>query len=102
MELRRGCRAGEIFGDGVVKRGRIMQISVTDFRPAQVCPAHAHKDLHEFFVCERGKIDITVNDETVVVGETDVVLVRPGSSHGLVNRYGETCRVLVIGISAPD
>jgi mannose-6-phosphate isomerase-like protein (cupin superfamily) len=78
-----------------------MQISIAHFRPHQSCETHRHIDLHEIFICEKGEIDVTVGSETVTIRPRDVLLVRPGNDHGLVNRTEELCELLIFGIACP-
>lgn len=108
MELRKNCvvDAGqdfcEIFGSDVLNKGKIMQISVAVFNPGQDCPVHKHFDLHEIFACEKGEIDITVDDTTVHMVPNDVLLVRPGHNHSLINKTSEICQLLIMGIACPE
>jgi mannose-6-phosphate isomerase-like protein (cupin superfamily) len=105
MEIRRAWSrpAGptwEIFDDTVMQRGRIMQLSISRFNPHQSCPAHKHDDLHEIFVCERGSIDVTVDDRRIHLDPKDVLLVRPGHVHSLVNDASAICDLYIIGIAS--
>jgi quercetin dioxygenase-like cupin family protein len=91
-----------IFGAGVIPAGKIMQISVSPFAPGQSCPDHVHRDLWEIFICECGQIDMRVDGETILLSEKEVVLVKPGQSHGLTNNSDQSCELLIMGIACPD
>jgi mannose-6-phosphate isomerase-like protein (cupin superfamily) len=90
-----------IFDGDVIPRGKIMQIAMSQFQPHQSCSPHKHYDLHEVFVCESGEIDLTVDSEEIHVVPGDVVLVRPGHVHSLINRSEILCEMLLIGIACP-
>jgi quercetin dioxygenase-like cupin family protein len=91
----------ELFGAKILPRGKIMQISISHFLPHQSCPAHKHFDLHEIFVCESGEVNLTVDDHEVHLLPGDVVLVRPGHVHCLVNTSEALCELLILGIACP-
>lgn len=106
MELRKNCvptqgNVYQIFDDKILKKGKIMQISIAHFKGHQGCPKHKHYDLHEIFVIEKGDIDLTVDDTTVHLNPKDVCLVRPGHDHSLLNKNETTCEILILGIACP-
>ena len=92
----------DIFGSDVIPKGKIMQISYAYFKPQQGCPKHDHYDLHEVFVCDKGSIDIYVDDVKHEINPGDIVIVRPHHSHELMNKNDITCEMLCIGIACPD
>lgn len=59
---------------------------------------HPHTNDEEIYVVLSGTAVMTVNDEQRQVGPGDVIVNKPGWSHGLENPFSETVKLLVIGI----
>lgn len=66
-------------------------------------PGHKHADKEELVIVWKGKLKITINDRTKVVGPGSVALVLPGDEHGFENGGDEpvTYYVLVYKSTLP-
>ncbi|SDD32143.1 Cupin domain-containing protein [Paenibacillus sp. UNCCL117] len=67
----------------------------TEIPPGASIGYHKHGQDEEVYVILEGRGLMTVNGETREVGAGDVILNKPGWSHGLENAFDETMRLLI-------
>lgn len=73
----------------------ITQIAVTDLKAGEVAEAHVHEDMMEGFYVMSGRLDMTIDGETLHCKEDDFVWVKCGARHEL--RAVSDARVLMLG-----
>jgi mannose-6-phosphate isomerase-like protein (cupin superfamily) len=65
--------------------------------------SHTHGvDDEEIYVVVEGHGSMTVDDETFEVGPGDVIVNRPGGTHGLSNDGDAPLRIVVVDVATPD
>ena len=83
-------------------RGSIRFIDLSVLGPGADIGCHTHsRDNEELYVIVSGKGLMTLDGEEFEVGPGDVVLNRPGGTHGLRNIAGEELRIVVIEVESP-
>ncbi len=68
--------------------------------PGEVNPPHA-SDIDMLFYVIRGKGKISVDNESMIVGPTDIVYNPKNLAHGIYASEGEEFEVLVIKVPSP-
>ena len=63
---------------------------------------HQHGENEELYVILEGSGTMTVNGETSKVQAGDVIVNKPGWSHGLENTSETTIKLLVFEVAKPD
>ncbi len=48
-------------------------------------PAHSHDKDEEMIIVKEGKLAVTINDETTIIGPNSIAVLMPGDSHGVAN-----------------
>src|SRR5688572_14595864 len=48
-------------------------------------PAHANEDIEEVIIVKEGKLQMTIGDQTVILGAGSVMLIPPQEMHALEN-----------------
>lgn len=76
-------------------RSGITQIAVTELRKGERAEEHTHPDMEEFFIIRKGKVSISVGDETVACTADDFIFVPAGTRHSLYAE--EDAELLTIG-----
>ena len=63
----------------------------------QTCPRHSHRVKHETFFVVRGKLDVTLDDTSIVLCEGQTLAIEPGRVHSFTG-VGDT---LMLELSMP-
>jgi mannose-6-phosphate isomerase-like protein (cupin superfamily) len=83
-------------------RGSLRFIDLSRLPPGADIGRHTHEiDNEELYVVISGKGLMTLDGQEFEVGPGDVVLNRPGGTHGLRNLGDEELRIVVIEVSQP-
>ncbi len=77
----------------------LTNFSVATFRPGQVASAHAHDDMHEVFLVERGVGTFTIDGVEHTATPGTCVAVEPGEVHEVSNRGDTDLVVRYFGIA---
>lgn len=71
---------------GRTKFLQTLEIHTSTLAPnAAAGPAHSHDDLEELVIVKEGKLKITQNDKTQILGPGSIALTLPGDTHQLAN-----------------
>jgi len=69
--------------DRAIVWNRYMRANYAVWQPGQECDVHSHRDAVELFVFLDGQCEMTVGDETAIVGAGQTVYVGPDVKHKL-------------------
>lgn len=78
----------------------ITQIAVTTLRAGEETEKHFHPSMEEYFLFMKGKLSLTVNDETRICTPGDFVIIRCGEAHQL--KAIDDTELLTIGCAIKD
>ncbi len=70
--------------------------------PRHTIGLHTHGNDEEIYIVVDGSATMEVDASTVQVGPGDVVVNRPGGTHGLTNTGVGPLRLVVVDIAVPD
>ena len=73
-----------------------------EIEPGSSIGYHRHGENEEVYVVLEGQGVMTVNDQARTVKAGDVILNKPGWSHGLKNTFGEMLRILVFEVNKEE
>lgn len=76
----------------------ITQIAVTDLKAGEVAEAHLHEDMMEGFYVISGRLDVTLDGETLHCAKDDFVWVKCGMRHEM--RAIADTQIMTIGCLA--
>ena len=86
-----------VFGEGDFE-SNLDFIIYTEISPGSTIGYHPHGEDEEIYVILEGSGIMTVNGEKRSVGPGDIIVNRPGWSHGLENVSEETLKLLVFDV----
>lgn len=78
----------------------ITQIAVTTLRVGEETDKHLHPSMEKYFLFIKGKLSLTVNDETRICMPGDFVIIRCGETHQL--KAIDDTELLTIGCAIKD
>lgn len=74
-----------------------MEIHASTLEPGKAPhPSHKHADQEELIIIWKGKLKITINDQSKIVGPGSVAIAMPGDEHGFENGGGESVTYYII------
>jgi len=85
----------------VIKRGEFSGIifaNIHYYRHAEVHEVHSHNDHEEIFVCFQGRGKIVTDKEEKEISRGDVLVFKPGESHGFKSGDVDALACLCIGV----
>lgn len=76
-------------------------LDVYCLEPGQSQKPHRHDGNDKVYAVLEGQVEVTVGDETCVLGQGQAALATAGEVHGIVNRTGDRAAVLVLMAPRP-
>lgn len=85
------------FKNGIVPK--ITNFSEAIFAPGQSVKTHKHDTMYEIFYITYGKAKFVIEEETLVVGKGDCVIIEGGKMHSQENPYETDVHWLYFGVA---
>ena len=85
----------------VIKRGEFSGIifaNIHYYRPGETHEVHSHNDHEEIFVCFQGRGKVIMNEEEREISRGDMLVFKPGESHGFKSGDADALTYLCIGV----
>jgi mannose-6-phosphate isomerase-like protein (cupin superfamily) len=82
--------------------GRVQMVNWASLGIGKHFARHFHEDMQEIFILVQGKAEITVGDETAVLGRGDTVVIDAREAHAMRNIGQETVGYLAVGITREE
>ena len=73
-----------------------LKIGEVTIAPNTRIPRHIHTNTEEAMLVLEGQLDVVLGGQRITVGSGDTILAPAGTTHGFVNRYGESARILFV------
>jgi len=92
------------FLEQVIARGEfsgIMFANVHYYRPGEDHGVHSHIDHEEIFICFQGKGTAVTDKGEIEVARGDVLVFKPGETHGFIADEVDPLAYLCIGVRVP-
>jgi len=85
----------------VIKRGEfsgILFANIHYYRLGETHEVHSHSDREEIFVCFQGRGTVITDEEDREISKGDVLIFKPGQSHGFKSNDIDALAYLCIGV----
>lgn len=86
----------------VIKRGEFSGIifaNIHFYKPGETHVVHSHDDHEEIFICFQGRGKVVMNGEEKEFARGDVLVFKPGESHGFKSDNVDALAYLCIGVN---
>ena len=88
----------------VVRKGEfsgILFVNVHYYMPGEDHSIHSHDDREEIFICFQGRGTVITDEGEIDISRGDVLVFKPGESHGFESDKIDPLAYICIGIRVP-